>query len=128
MQTPFLKDLVSLHNPCSHFTFLNFLKQKGRLNEFVALREFFPSRIEFDQYFRWAADQLTPYVRYKKQVLALSPTSLNKNNHFDVIKIKVKNIFTNQDEYFLARNIVLGMGSLPYVPNNCVSSDSKVFH
>ena len=40
MQVSFLKDLVTLRNPTSRFSFLNYLKQRGRLEDFINLKTF----------------------------------------------------------------------------------------
>lgn len=57
IQVSFLKDLATLRNPCSQFTFLNYLQEKGRLDSFINLQEFFPTRLEINDYFRWAAER-----------------------------------------------------------------------
>ena len=46
MQISFLKDLVTPRNPGSRFSFLNYLHSKGRLQDFINLQTFFPSRHE----------------------------------------------------------------------------------
>ena len=48
MQISFLKDLVTPRNPKSRFSFLNYLHSKGRLQDFINLQTFFPSRHEFN--------------------------------------------------------------------------------
>ena len=53
-QVSFLKDLVTLRNPRSRFTFLNFLKETGKLDEFVNLGTFTPLRLEISDYLEWA--------------------------------------------------------------------------
>ena len=55
MQVSFLKDLATLRNPTSRFTFINYLHEKGRLQDFINLKTFFPSRHEFNDYLAWAA-------------------------------------------------------------------------
>ncbi|MEU7551349.1 SidA/IucD/PvdA family monooxygenase [Streptomyces sp. NPDC044571] len=57
-QVSFLKDLVTLRNPCSRFSFLNFLHEQGRLDEFVNLGTFHPFRWEFSDYLQWVAASL----------------------------------------------------------------------
>ena len=44
-QVSFLKDLVTLRNPRSRFSFLNFLHANGRLDEFINLGTFHPYRL-----------------------------------------------------------------------------------
>src|SRR6476646_7571470 len=45
VQLSFLKDLATLRDPRSPFTFLNYLKVRGRLDKFVNLRSFYPTRL-----------------------------------------------------------------------------------
>jgi hypothetical protein len=56
MQISFLKDLATLRNPASRFTFISYLKARGRLEDFINLKTFYPSREEFNDYLGWAAD------------------------------------------------------------------------
>lgn len=58
-QVSFLKDLVTLRDPTSRFTFLNHLHATGRLNDFVNMGSFTPYRVETAEYLRWVWDSLT---------------------------------------------------------------------
>src|SRR5688500_4138322 len=64
MQISFLKDLAMLRNPTSRFTFVHYLHQKQRLQDFINLQSFFPSRHEFTDYFSWAAAQFEDRCAY----------------------------------------------------------------
>ncbi|MFK0248352.1 lysine N(6)-hydroxylase/L-ornithine N(5)-oxygenase family protein [Amycolatopsis azurea] len=57
-QVSFLKDLVTLRNPCSRFSFLSYLHATNRLNEFVNMGSFVPYRVELADYLKWTADSL----------------------------------------------------------------------
>jgi L-ornithine N5-monooxygenase len=57
--TSFLKDLVTMRNPRSKFTFLNYLHAIGRLDQFVNMGSFVPYRIEVADYLRWTAESLS---------------------------------------------------------------------
>jgi len=57
--TSFLKDLVTLRNPRSKFSFLNYLHATGRLDHFVNLGSWVPYRTEVADYLRWSAEQLS---------------------------------------------------------------------
>jgi L-ornithine N5-monooxygenase len=57
--TTFLKDLVTMRNPRSKFTFLNYLYSTGRLDQFVNLGSFMPYRHEVASYLKWAAESLS---------------------------------------------------------------------
>jgi len=72
MQIPFLKDLATLRNIKSDFTFLNYLSERGRLVEFIGLHTLFPSRMEFHDYLDWAAARVAADVRYGHRVVEIS--------------------------------------------------------
>jgi L-ornithine N5-oxygenase len=57
-QVSFLKDLVTLRDPRSRFSFVNYLHSVGRLDDFVNMGSFVPFRVELAGYFRWAAQSL----------------------------------------------------------------------
>ncbi len=48
IQVPFLADLVTLADPTSRFSFLNYLKQTGRLYRFYIRENFYPLRAELE--------------------------------------------------------------------------------
>jgi lysine N6-hydroxylase len=58
MQTEFYRDLVTPIDPTSKFSFLNYLKAQGRLDQFFCSSTIYPTRREFEDYFRWVAAQL----------------------------------------------------------------------
>src|SRR3954468_13513639 len=64
MQVSFLKDLVTMRNPTSSFSFLCYLNERGRLIDFVNHKSLFPLRIEFHDYLEWAAARVERLVRY----------------------------------------------------------------
>lgn len=73
MQISFLKDLVTQRDPTSRFTFINYLFERGRLNEFVNLKNFYPTRVEFHDYLNWVADAFEERVHYGQTVTAIEP-------------------------------------------------------
>jgi L-ornithine N5-monooxygenase len=74
LQISFLKDLVTLRNPTSPYSFVNYLKVHGRLVDFINLGTFYPCRMEYNDYLRWVAGQFTSArARYGEEVLAIEP-------------------------------------------------------
>ncbi|WP_433005200.1 SidA/IucD/PvdA family monooxygenase [Kribbella sp. CA-294648] len=57
-QVAFAKDLVTLRNPRSEFTFLNYLRSVGRLDDFINMGSFTPYRVEISGYLSWVAQSL----------------------------------------------------------------------
>ena len=58
MQTEFYRDLVTPIDPTSKFSFLNYLKAQARLDQFFCSSALYPTRREFEDYFRWVAGQI----------------------------------------------------------------------
>lgn len=77
LQVSFLKDLVTLVDPTSRFSFLNYLAQHGRLYRFLIAHGERCSRREFELYYQWAAGQLES-VRWDHRVerIELAPNGL----------------------------------------------------
>lgn len=63
-QVAFVKDLVTLRNPRSRFSFLSHLHATGRLDDFINMGELTPYRLEIAEYLRWVASSLAK-VRYE---------------------------------------------------------------
>src|SRR5580692_6700146 len=57
-QVSFLKDLVTLRNPLSRFSFINYLHSAGKLDDFVNMGSFLPFRLEISDYLQWVAKSL----------------------------------------------------------------------
>jgi L-ornithine N5-oxygenase len=73
-QVSFLKDLVTLRNPRSRFTFLNFLRSTGRLDDFVNLGDLAPYRLEISAYLEWVVASLsTVQVELGRACVGLRP-------------------------------------------------------
>lgn len=127
MQISFLKDLVSLRNPRSHYTFTNYLHQKGRLQEFINLKTFFPSRLEFNDYLSWAAGHFTNQSTYGETVLEILP----EKQGMEVSSLRV--ISEDNNGRIIERkghNLVLGVGGSANIPDcfKILQSNPNIFH
>lgn len=69
----YFRDLVTLVDPTSKFSFLNFLVQKRRAFRFLEANGLNCSRREFEQYYQWVAEQL-PSIQWGKRVESVSIT------------------------------------------------------
>lgn len=112
LQVSFLKDLVTLRNPTSQHTFVNYLKHQGRLDEFVNVRTFFPSRNEFAGYIKWVADHFSRLVRYDSAVKIVTP--LRDRPGGPVVALRIEK---ETGETFDCRNIVAASGGTPMIPH-----------
>ncbi|MDT9696844.1 SidA/IucD/PvdA family monooxygenase [Streptomyces sp. P17] len=85
MQVSFLKDLVTMRDPTSDFSFLCYLRDRGRLVDFLNQKTLFPLRIEFHDYFEWAASRVGHLVEYGAEVVSVrSVTEDGEVRWFDV--------------------------------------------
>lgn len=127
IQISVLKDLATIRNPQSRFTFLNYLKVKGRLFEFLNLRDLFPTRIEFNDYLTWVAGELKERVRYGKEVLSVLP--VEKEGEVRLLRVLARDIATGDVEALLARNVVLATGGVPCAPAGIeLQPGGRAFH
>jgi len=128
LQISFLKDLVTMRNPTSRFSFLSYLRAQGRLHKFVNLRTFYPSRIEYDDYLRWAAGQVQHRVRYDVDVESIQPAPARPDGPIDRLRVCARDGAGAVHEY-LARVIVVATGGSPRLPAQvAVGSGRRAFH
>ena len=62
MQTEFYRDLVTPIDPTNRFSFLNYLKAQARLDQFLCSSTIYPTRREFEDYFRWVAGEIDEVI------------------------------------------------------------------
>ena len=128
MQIAFSKDLVTLEDPTSPYSFLAFLHRIGRLEEFLNLREFHPTRQEFEQYLRWAADELDARVTYAAEVQSVQPVA-GPDGYVDHLRVHHRHPVTHASSTRTARSVSLALGGRPAVPACVAVGDgSRVFH
>ncbi|MEU1074903.1 MULTISPECIES: SidA/IucD/PvdA family monooxygenase [unclassified Streptomyces] len=115
LQTPFLSDLVTLADPTSPYSFLNYLKESGRLYAFYIRENFYPLRTEYNDYCRWAAGKLSS-IRFNQTV-----KTVTYENEVYVVR-------TEDGSEFRARRLVLGTGTPPFVPEPCRGLGGDYLH
>lgn len=126
MQVSFLKDLVTLRDPTSEFSFLCYLHSKGRLVDFINRKDLFPLRIEYHDYLEWAAAKVTDQVAYHQKVIAIEPVVRDGGVAcFDV----VAHSGADPDDLvvYRSRNVVLSMGLQPHLPDG-VELRHRIWH
>ncbi|MEU6193430.1 SidA/IucD/PvdA family monooxygenase [Streptomyces sp. NPDC047061] len=115
IQVPFLADLVTLADPASPWSFLNYLKARERLFPFYFAERFHIQRAEYDAYCRWVAESL-PGLRFSHQVDAV-----RWNSERDLFEVDFTRLDAEGEAESLGRtytkNVVLGVGTVPYVPD-----------
>jgi lysine N6-hydroxylase len=105
LQTPFMSDLVTLADPTSPYSFLNYLKEAGRLYSFYIRENFYPLRVEYNDYCRWAAGKLSS-IRFSTTVTEVTYDEGDG----------LYTACTENGETYRARHLVLGTGTPPHIP------------
>ncbi|MGC4060238.1 MAG: lysine N(6)-hydroxylase/L-ornithine N(5)-oxygenase family protein [Aquabacterium sp.] len=127
MQISFLKDLATLRNPASKYTFLNYLHEKQRLQDFINLKTFFPSRFEFSDYLAWAAGKFNDVCAYGEEVIEVIPEK--RGNEVALLRVRSRDQNGAEQER-LTRHLVVSIGGMPNIPDGFkhLRQDERVFH
>ncbi|MEE1836375.1 lysine N(6)-hydroxylase/L-ornithine N(5)-oxygenase family protein [Streptomyces sp. SP17KL33] len=126
MQVSFLKDLVTMRDPTSDFSFLCYLRDRGRLVDFLNLKTLFPLRIEFHDYFEWAAARVEHLVEYSAEVVSVRPVTRDGEiRYFDV----TSRAPGDPDSLTVrrTRSICVATGLEPHLPPGAALSE-RVWH
>ncbi|MFC5065136.1 lysine N(6)-hydroxylase/L-ornithine N(5)-oxygenase family protein [Actinomycetospora atypica] len=73
MQVHYLKDLVTMRDPTSPASFLCYLHEHDRVADFINTGSSYPTRLEFHDYFEWAARRVEHLVSYGTRAVAVLP-------------------------------------------------------
>ncbi|WP_078491551.1 lysine N(6)-hydroxylase/L-ornithine N(5)-oxygenase family protein [Streptomyces yerevanensis] len=124
LQVPFLADLVTLADPVSPWSFLNYLRSRDRLFPFYFAERFHIHRAEYAAYCRWVSDHL-PALHFGHHIDAV-----RWNPGLDLFEVD----FTRRPDpegpdldgddseegeahgRTYAKNLVLGIGTAPHIP------------
>jgi L-ornithine N5-oxygenase len=127
MQISFVKDLATMRDPQSHFTFLNYLHKKGRLAQFTNLDTFLPRRIEYADYMTWCASHFEDVVQYSQEVSEVTAMT-HDGSKVPGWRIEARDVKTRTSPHFTARNIVLATGGKPQIPPPFPERHARVIH
>lgn len=108
LQVPFMADLVTMADPTSAYSFLNYLKHTDRLYKFYIREDFFILRKEYNAYCKWVIKQLKN-CRFGQKVTAIS---YDKGTY----QLKLVEQRFGATETVLTKKLVLGTGTVPKVP------------
>jgi L-ornithine N5-oxygenase len=127
MQIAFIKDLASLRDPRSHFTFLNYLHENDRLVDFINLNTFLPARTEYEDYLRWSASHFGDVVKYQSEVVSITPVR-GSEGPLKTFEVTSRNTQTGQLTTHLARNVLVAVGGQASIPKCLPAGSPRVIH
>lgn len=127
LQISFLKDLVSLRNPTSPYSFVNYLHKHDRLVDFINLGTFYPCRMEFNDYLRWVASHFQEQSRYGEEVLRIEP--MLSAGQVEALRVISRNA-DGEELVRTTRALVVSPGGTPRIPQvfRALKGDGRVFH
>ncbi|RMD42141.1 hypothetical protein DV735_g2997, partial [Chaetothyriales sp. CBS 134920] len=128
MQISFIKDLASQRNPCSYFTFLNYLKEHDRLVQFSNLDTFLPSRLEFEDYLSWAASHFNEVVDYSEEVQQVLPVRTANQGVYDWLEVRSKNLQTGQVRVRRSKRVLIAVGGKASRPAVFPNNHARILH
>jgi L-ornithine N5-monooxygenase len=114
MQVSFLKDLVTMRDPTSDFSFLAYLHAKNRLATFINCKDVYPTRVEFHDYLGWAAARLSHRVTYGRIAVDVVPVMSGG----EIRELEVITSGGGGEERVRTRNIVVATGLEPRLPQD----------
>jgi lysine N6-hydroxylase len=117
LQVPFMADLVTMADPTSPYSFLNYLKQTDRLYKFYIREDFFVLRKEYNAYCRWAVSNL--------QNCSFGQRVTHVNYIDGIYQVEKVDQATGTSEIVFAKKIVLGTGTVPKVPGFIIPTVHK---
>jgi L-ornithine N5-monooxygenase len=125
MQVSFLKDLVTMRDPTSDYSFVAYLHAKGRLPTFINRNDMIPTRAEFHDYLGWAAGRLRHRVSYDHEVTGVRPVVVDGDVRF--LDVSARRGLDGTETTVRARNIVVATGLAPNLPADAPVSP-RVWH
>ncbi|EMA37623.1 lysine N(6)-hydroxylase/L-ornithine N(5)-oxygenase family protein [Halococcus hamelinensis] len=123
LEVPFLADLVTLADPTSPHSYLNYLRETGRIYEFYFYETFQIPRREYNDYLRWVAESLGG-LEFSREVVEIGWD--DDHEHYVVVAHHPE---TGERFEYRGENLALGIGSRPQIPEHLQGHPEKdVFH
>lgn len=124
LQNPCLADLVSLADPTSEYSYLNYCKHSGEIYSHYINGPHYITREAFNRYCQWASKRL-PNVRFGHEVVAVAHDAHATNGApYRVHARRADGALVE----FSARKLVLGVGAQPSLPACCEDGPHPYLH
>ena len=108
LQIPFLADLVTLADPTSPFSFLNYIKEQGKMYSFYIRENFLLLRNEYNQYCQWAIEKMSN-IYFNTEVIQID---YSESEAYYVVTTKCTK--TETITIYTTKKIILGTGTSPF--------------
>jgi len=122
LQNPLLADLVTLADPRSEFSFLNYCKQAGRLYSYYMREQWHPRRTEYNRYCQWVV------MRLANVRMGCEATLIGYDPIQGTYLVSGRDHGARRDFSLRARKLVLGLGTVPSLPPCCDQPGAHYLH
>jgi lysine N6-hydroxylase len=123
LEVPFLADLVTLADPTNPYSYLNYLRETGRIYEFYFYETFQTPRKEYNDYLQWVTERLDS-CRFSREV-----TAVRWDDDAEAFVVDARDPQTGERLEHRARHLSLGIGSRPQIPESLQGHPERdVFH
>ncbi|MFC7006804.1 lysine N(6)-hydroxylase/L-ornithine N(5)-oxygenase family protein [Halalkalicoccus salilacus] len=123
LEVPFLADLVTLADPTNPHSYLNYLRETGRIYEFYFYETFQIPRREYNDYLRWVTENLD-VCRFSREV-----TEVRWDDDDEHYVVTARRPDTGDRFEYRGEALALGIGSRPQVPEHLQGHpEDDVFH
>lgn len=123
LQVPFMADLVTMADPTSEFSFLNYLKKNDRLYKFYIREDFYVLRKEYNAYLRWVCSRLDN-LKWNSKV-----SEIQYLPDLELYLVSSTCTKTGEITSYFTRKLVVGTGTAPYLPEFARKADlEKTIH
>ncbi|KAK9761499.1 hypothetical protein K7432_013560 [Basidiobolus ranarum] len=116
MQISFLKDLATLNNPKSHFTFINYLKEHNRLVDFTNLGTTLPYRSEFNDYLNWITSHFSSLAHLGEEVISVEPIFKQGTQEIERLRVTSKRLGDNTSIVRITKRFIVAIGGQARIP------------
>ncbi|WP_085991453.1 lysine N(6)-hydroxylase/L-ornithine N(5)-oxygenase family protein [Oceanobacillus senegalensis] len=122
LQVPFMADLVTMVDPTSPYSFLNYLHEHERLYQFYFFEKFQIPRNEYNHYCQWVANRLKG-LQFSSEVKEVV-LHTEEDTYFEVT---VQH--GDDTETYYSRHVVMGVGTKPIIPKDFQSMQcDQLYH
>ncbi|ORX77994.1 hypothetical protein K493DRAFT_293676 [Basidiobolus meristosporus CBS 931.73] len=125
MQISFLKDLATLNNPKSHFTFINYLKENNRLVDFTNLGTTLPYRSEFNDYVNWVTSHFSSLAFFGEEVISVEPILQSGSKEIERLRVTSKRLGDQKTIVRTAKHFIVAIGGQARYPEWVSANQSQ---
>ncbi|WP_248909407.1 lysine N(6)-hydroxylase/L-ornithine N(5)-oxygenase family protein [Halocatena marina] len=122
LEVPFLADLVTLADPTNPYSYLNYLRETGRIYEFYFYETFQIPRREYNDYLKWVTTRLDNCL-FNRRV-----QSVRWEQEEELFVITAVHPDSGEEHEYRAADVALGIGSQPQIPDSLHGHSEDVFH